>query len=213
MPPRGKQDLSCINCSRKGHTAAECRQPKVEKADRKCFTCRKTGHESRACPEKSAQRLVRQIDHAAPVPRKIAAFCISTAPDAEGFRPVQHGRRMCGQELSDFIAPPLKKGNSGAGSRFRPLTLDDWKTLASTTSSSPVGCPPAADETGVSKLVVPDDVSSMDNEFPDLAGGVMQQIAKDRREIVQTSLASFAAKRDIKPGHVPIKANRSQCTP
>ena len=158
--------MTCMNCTRKGHTAGECKQPRREKSERLCFTCGKPGHESRVCPEKSAERPVRQVGLSAPAPRKIAAFCISAAPDADGFRPVQHGRQTCGQGLSDFIAPPMKKGNSGAGSRFRPVTLDDWKTLASTTRSSPVGCPPAADETGMSKLV------GCKPAFPAFAGGV-----------------------------------------
>ena len=29
-PPRGRQDLSCVNCRIGGHTIAECRNPQVE---------------------------------------------------------------------------------------------------------------------------------------------------------------------------------------
>ena len=47
VPPRGRADMSCINCGRNGHAASECRQAKVEKGDRPCFTCGKTGHEAR----------------------------------------------------------------------------------------------------------------------------------------------------------------------
>ena len=36
--------MSCAHCGRKGHTASECRQPKVELANRRCCNCVKTGH-------------------------------------------------------------------------------------------------------------------------------------------------------------------------
>ena len=54
MPPHGRADQTCVNCSRKGHSASECRQPKREKHERLCFTCNKPGHEARACPDKPA---------------------------------------------------------------------------------------------------------------------------------------------------------------
>ena len=34
MPPRGRADMTCVNCNRKGHSASECRQPKREKHER-----------------------------------------------------------------------------------------------------------------------------------------------------------------------------------
>ena len=33
-PPRGRGDISCANCGRKGNAESECRQPEVELADR-----------------------------------------------------------------------------------------------------------------------------------------------------------------------------------
>ena len=43
LPPRGRADMTCVNCNRKGHAASECRQPKREKHDSVCFTCNKAG--------------------------------------------------------------------------------------------------------------------------------------------------------------------------
>ena len=54
MPPRGRADMKCVNCTRKGHAASECRQPRREKSDRLCFSCNRPGHEARACPNKPA---------------------------------------------------------------------------------------------------------------------------------------------------------------
>ena len=34
-PPRDRPDVQCVNCNRKGHTAQDCRQPKVDEFKRK----------------------------------------------------------------------------------------------------------------------------------------------------------------------------------
>ena len=54
LPPRDKNDMSCVNCGRNGHMAADCRQPKVGMGKRTCFNCNKPGHLARNCPEKKA---------------------------------------------------------------------------------------------------------------------------------------------------------------
>ena len=51
-------------------------------------------------------------------------------PDADGFIPVAHGRRMQQPQLGDFVTTSTLKPPSKAGSRFRPLTLDDWHQVA-----------------------------------------------------------------------------------
>ena len=42
VPPRGRADITCVNCGRKGHSGQECKQPRRDKADRPCFNCGKT---------------------------------------------------------------------------------------------------------------------------------------------------------------------------
>ena len=124
VSPRGRADMSCTNCGRKGHAASECRQAKVEKGDRPCFTCGKTGHEARMCPEKPKARapLKSIVDS----PRQVAVMCPT---DADGFKTVPP--RRSGQRLGDFIAStPAPRCNSN---RFHSLfswrigkTLQRW---------------------------------------------------------------------------------------
>ena len=43
-PPRGMQDMSCVNCGQKGHMADKCPKPKVDRVNQPCFGCGKSGH-------------------------------------------------------------------------------------------------------------------------------------------------------------------------
>ena len=47
-PPRDRTDVQCVDCNRKGHTALECRQPKVSnsRGHASCVTRRGTPPES-----------------------------------------------------------------------------------------------------------------------------------------------------------------------
>ena len=92
MPPRGRADMTCVNCNRKGHAASECRQPKREKHERLCFTCNKAGHEARNCPDKPAAgaRPINAIEDAG-VGRVATVFAITEKP------------RTQQSQLGDFI--------------------------------------------------------------------------------------------------------------
>ncbi len=81
-PPRNRDDLRCANCLKKGHIAAECKDPKVNK--RCCFECEEEGHIAKFCPNKNKKdRAANAITG-----NKIYAMCM----DEEGFVPVQRRR-------------------------------------------------------------------------------------------------------------------------
>jgi hypothetical protein len=50
-PPAGTKP-KCANCLREGHTAQECRTPKLDQSKRLCFDCDLPGHQARNCPSK-----------------------------------------------------------------------------------------------------------------------------------------------------------------
>ena len=89
-PPRGVQDMSCVNCGRKGHVAADCRQPKFDRKDQPCFVCGKKGHQARNCPDRPDKPAAKAIEQMRP---PAAAFCVQTLEqDAEGLRKIQAGK-------------------------------------------------------------------------------------------------------------------------
>ena len=123
MPPRGRSDMICVDCNRKGHTASECRQPRVERKDRKCFICDKPGHEANACPNRSlaAPRPVEAIEDAGPR-RAPSVFFVTEKPKSQKAR------------FGDFIGAPDR--HSASTDRFRPLSLGIWQEIAAEVKST-----------------------------------------------------------------------------
>ena len=124
MLPRGRADMSCVNCTRKGHAASECRQPKRKNHKRWCFTGNKAGHEARNCPDKPAvgARPIKAIEDAGA--RRVATvFAITEKP------------RTQASQLGDFIrsAPARPTPTSN---RFQPLTFGIWKDIAAEEEST-----------------------------------------------------------------------------
>ena len=134
-PPRNRTDITCINCNRKGHTASECKQPRVEVKDRKCFLCNKTGHVARDCPEKKAP--MKAIEDSG-TRRAPAVMMVQLAPP----RP----KPQCGN-LGDHIrkaVPPARVNRN----RFQPLTEDKvvfWESVARASAPPPARQPSLAE--------------------------------------------------------------------
>ena len=119
LPPRDKNDVSCVNCGRKGHMAADCRQPRAEMGKRPCFNCGKTGHLARACPEKKAA--IKAITNG-DIPKAAFLGCVQVV-DSDGFTRVPGRPRPQSAHVHDFVARAA--ANTLSTNRFRPLTLDD----------------------------------------------------------------------------------------
>jgi hypothetical protein len=106
-----------MNCNRKGHTASECRQPRIEVNDRKCFICQKTGHIAKDCKEKPAP-LKAILDAGPSGQQRPAVMCVQLAPPRSA-------------QLVDHLRPDKPRRSNG--NRFQPLTLADtgfWESLA-----------------------------------------------------------------------------------
>ena len=119
MPPRGRADMTCVNCSRKGHAASKCRQPRREKSDLLCFTCNEPGHEARASPSKPVvpARPVKAIEESIAPRRAVSISVVTEKP------------RTQQPQLGDIIRTAPARTATTAN-RFRPLGLGVWQDIA-----------------------------------------------------------------------------------
>ena len=170
MPPRGRQDMSCVNCGAKGHSGAECKKARVDRKDQPCFVCGKTGHQARLCPNKPKPGGVAPV-HAltdSGVPRKVQVMMMSTVEPKVG----------------DYIKTQKGRGQVNHN-RYQELTLENeefWRDVKESVSHSQplaaatsLGRAPTTPLMSRAKLVDGTDsdaVSDPTNEsFPLLPGG------------------------------------------
>ena len=137
-PPRGIQDLSCVNCGEKGHLAGSCPKPQIASAaDRPCFICKKKGCRAATCPQRKNRRQVNALEDARRDPvtgrvlmvdysRQVPVMCVDIPRppvDEDGFA---LPRRPARAQLGHFIGKPapsktIKANRSG----FRILQESD----------------------------------------------------------------------------------------
>ena len=155
MPPRGRSDLSCINCGKKGeHQTKDCPMAQQDKSKRPCFNCGKPGCIARTCPQKKrpgikmiadAQPVVPQVAPVAMVSAagrpKASIFALTVAPEGEVKRRPQE------TTLADFMVPKQSKQHKLGKNRFIPLIDDDDADV----SSSPSGGVTVAEVLSASK--------------------------------------------------------------
>ena len=115
--------MICVNCNRKGHTASECRQPRVERKDRKCSICDKPENEAKACPNRAlaAPRPVKAIEDAGRR-RAPSVFCVTEKPKSQK------------AQFGDFIGGPDRR--SASTNRVQPLSVGIWQDIAAEVKST-----------------------------------------------------------------------------
>ena len=155
-PPRGIEDVQCINCGIKGHRAQDCRKTQNSRELRPCFECGKTGHVARYCPSKKSRAApVKKIEQSEDTRASNARGYVMaiTVPDADGFqrvgRPAQSERRL----LEFLPQAPTQKPTK---------TANSWANLSEDILSG------LADRIGSVLPRKPKEVSAM--EFPALSG-------------------------------------------
>ena len=204
LPPKGRSDISCINCGKKGdHRTQDCPLGQQDKSKRPCFNCGKTGHIAKDCPAKRTERrpvkaiMDGEVPAQAPVAMvsnaarpRAAVFAIGIAPARPKQQPVNLGDYM--------IVGKSSNNKQRNNNRFQPLTLDDWQSIQESVESDAVKL---ASVPSTPKLVAP----SSSEVFPQLPGGDRQV-----QVLVASKTLCDRALRD--PAHPWMKQTRVEDT-
>ena len=204
MPPKGRSDLSCINCGKKGdHRTQDCPLGQQDKSKRPCFNCGKTGHIAKDCPSKRTERRpVKAImDGEVPAQAPVAMVSTNARPRASvfaiGIAPARHKQQPV--HLGDYMVVGKSSNNKQrSNNRFQPLTLDDWQSIQESVESDAVKL---ASVPSTPKLVTP----SSSEVFPQLPGGDRQV-----QVLVASKTLCDRALRD--PAHPWLKHTRVEDT-
>ena len=132
-PPRDTQDARCGNCGLKGHTARDCKKPRIPFADRKCHICGQKGHIANKCPDKDKPKVaVAETD------RAMRILCVE---DEEGLKTVT-GRKPqpLGYTMADIpttkkVPQGVRKRQEMVGNRFGVFCNDSDEHVEETTNS------------------------------------------------------------------------------
>ena len=165
MPPRDRNDITCVNCGKAGHTAPNCSEAQKDKKDRPCFGCGKPGHESRNCPDKAKRapprRPVKAVDEV-PAVQPIAA--VTARPPAAVLCITSMDTSTRVPTLGDYIVSTAGK-TTGKHGKYRTMTLADIRDPIVVESGRFAAL---ADD---AKELKPKKFSIEQKQFPSLSGG------------------------------------------
>ena len=170
VPPKGRSDLSCINCGKKGdHRTQDCPLGQQDKSKRPCFNCGRPGCIAKTCPHKKRPGIKMLTDAPraeAQSPPAVAPVAMLTAarPKASvfaiGIAPDKCNRTA---NLGGFMKQKSNQ-KQRKNNRFQPLALEDWESILESVESDAVKL---ASVPSTVKLTVADPIE----QFPQLLGG------------------------------------------
>ena len=199
MPPRGAQDLSCVNCGEKGHMANACPQPQIaDKSKRPCFICKKVGCRAATCPQRKVRQPVKAledvrrdasgrvlcVEFGPPASSSMPVLAISRPPtvDSDGFA---QARRPAPMMLGHFLAKPQRIEAKKRGSRFRPLTTCEAGQCGQSCSHDAEEVEGIVDENVVTEQALPKPCVIDNSTFPTVADS--RPILKGKSRVIRLS--------------------------
>ena len=108
-------DARCANCNGLGHTARDCKKPRLAMTERRCHVCSKTGHLAAKCLEKDKANAAA-VSQARP-PKAITDRMVCVIGDADGFTAPRRTIKPSPHVVTIGDFPVAKKVPQGAAKR------------------------------------------------------------------------------------------------